>query len=67
MENIKRKNKISKYPFNRTAVNGSFEIEKSDLSSMKIALKAFNTRHSENLQIDYYESKPGLVRVTRIA
>lgn len=61
-----RKNKMSKYPFGRTDIDGTFEIDKSDVPSMKTALKAFNNRHGESLAIDYYESQPGRVLVTRI-
>jgi hypothetical protein len=64
---IKRKNKLSKYPFGRTEIAGTFEIDKADVPSMKTALKAFNARHGENMVIDYYESQPGRVLVTRIA
>lgn len=62
-----RKNKLSKYPFARIAIEGTFEIDKSDLSSMKIALSAYNERHGENVEIDYAENEPGRILVKRTA
>jgi len=63
----KRKNKLSKYPFARLSVDETFEIDKADLSSMKIALGAYNVRHDEALTIDYAENEPGRILVKRIA
>lgn len=62
-----RKNKLSKYPFARIEVDGTFEIDKTNLSSMKIALGAYNTRHDEHIAIDYAENEPGRILVKRIA
>lgn len=62
-----RKNKLSKYPFARISVDETFEISKSDLSSMKIALGAYNERHGEHVEIDYAEKEQGRILVKRIA
>lgn len=67
METAKRKNKLSKYPFARTDLGETFEIDKADLSSMKISLTAYNIRQSENISIDYTEITPGRILVTRTA
>lgn len=63
----KRKNKLSKYPFARIEVDGTFEIDKTNLSSMKIALGAYNIRHDEHIEIDYSEHEPGRILVKRTA
>lgn len=62
-----RKNKLSKYPFARIDIGSTFEIDKSNLSSMKIALSAYNERHGEHLTIDYAENEPGRILVKRTA
>jgi hypothetical protein len=66
MELSKRKNKLSKYPFARTKIGGTFEIDKSDVQSMKIAMKAYNKRHGEDFDIDYEATASGAILVTRI-
>ena len=63
----KRKNRISKYPFGRKDIGETFEVDRTDVASMKVALKAYNIRHDESIDIDYAIQDNGRVLVTRIS
>lgn len=68
MQKAERKNKLSKYPFASVQVGETFNVERSDVVSMKNSLTLYNKRHGESIAIDYgFNYELDKVVVTRIS